>query len=101
MLNVLARVGIAIVGLVLGLVSGWWATASIVDVFRWEYNPTFAGWVLPVIGLGIIAGGVVGLIAGIILPYFWKRRRQAREVSLPNNDGGGTAEHVWPPAPRR
>lgn len=100
MLNVLARVGIAIAGLVLGLISGWWAAARVTEQFGWEYSTTFAGWVWPLIGFGIIAGSTLGLTAGIILPSLWKRRRQAREASLPNN-GGGTAEHIWPPAPRR
>lgn len=80
MLNVLARIGIALAGLVLGLVGGWAAIVVVISVFALDDGRAVDFLLLPLIMASIIAGGVVGLIAGLILPLLWKRRRLAEEA---------------------
>lgn len=43
-----------------------------------EYKTATAGLVLPLIGLSIFGGGMIGMIAGTVLPVFWLWRREAR-----------------------
>lgn len=64
MLYLLARIGMAIVGLVSGLMLGWLGAGWSIERFALEYEPSTAGYVLPLIGLGIVGGSNIGLIAG-------------------------------------
>ncbi len=80
MLSLLARIGMAIVGLVSGLMAGWLSASWFVERFALEYKPSTAGDVLPLIGLGIVGGSLVGLIAGILLPCLWTRYALTRRI---------------------
>lgn len=78
MLYVLARSAMAVIGLVLGAILGWLGAGSVVQAFDMEYKTATAGLVLPLIGLSIFGGGMIGMIAGTVLPVFWLWRREAR-----------------------
>ncbi len=84
MLYLLARVGMAIVGLVSGLMLGWMGASWSIERFALEYKPTTAGLVFPLIGLGIVGGSIIGLTAGIVLPYLWRRHNLTQRTRALN-----------------
>ncbi len=99
MLQVFMRISLALIGLVLGLLLGWAGAVGVIHLAGVDdTNSAMDLVLLPVIILSIIVGGVLGLVAGVLVPPFWKRNRLLRQAKPFSNEN--SPDSVWPPAPK-